>query len=173
MAENDSRQWHGSVTFRRWAEQPDDEVLAALARELPGYGVIVDNGVDRVRVEVTVQASTVRAACEAALRGFRAAYTTAVGATAPDVTAVRVVSGDDYAAELARPSQIDLVGKSEAAQMLRVSPQRVDELSRTNAAFPDPVAELKMGPVYTRASIEAFDQQWERRRTGRPRRQAG
>jgi hypothetical protein len=46
------------------------------------------------------------------------------------------------------PTCDDLVGVFEIASMLGVSRQRVDQLSRADAAFPDPVAELHAGRIW-------------------------
>jgi predicted DNA-binding transcriptional regulator AlpA len=48
-----------------------------------------------------------------------------------------------------------LVGIREIAEMLGVSPQRVDQLSNT-ARFPKPEAELKSGRIWKRAAVEKW-----------------
>ena len=52
--------------------------------------------------------------------------------------------------------KIDLVGISEIAEMLGVSRQRVDKLSRTDAAFPSPVADLHAGRIWLREPVKAW-----------------
>ena len=47
-----------------------------------------------------------------------------------------------------------------SAGRLRINPDHPD--------FPAPVAELARGKIYTSASIDLFNQRWERKRTGRP-----
>ena len=47
----------------------------------------------------------------------------------------------------------NLVGIFEIAAMLGVSRQRVDQISRSDAAFPDPVAELHAGRIWRRSDI--------------------
>jgi hypothetical protein len=64
------------------------------------------------------------------------------------------------------------IGTAETAEMLGVSKQRVSELAKTHADFPEPIKRLKSGPVYDRQEMAAWDANWERRRTGRPRRNA-
>jgi hypothetical protein len=39
--------------------------------------------------------------------------------------------------------------------MLGVSPQRVDQLAKSDD-FPEPIAILAVGPIWTRASMEAW-----------------
>jgi len=55
----------------------------------------------------------------------------------------------------ARPPTVThhLVGITEIAAMLRVSPQRADQLSRAYADFPKPEAELSAGRIWQRAAI--------------------
>ena len=49
----------------------------------------------------------------------------------------------------------ELVGAAEIAALLGVSRQRVDQLSR-HEDFPEPVAELASGRIWTRQSIEEW-----------------
>ncbi|NJP33706.1 hypothetical protein HCJ94_17380 [Micromonospora sp. HSS6-12] len=160
-----SQRWRARVTFMHPGNL-DDEQLAALTQALPGYGILHDNGTDRMRAEMDVDAPSARLACDAAVRALRAAHAQVVGGPVT-ITGLRVLTAADHERELAYPPALDLVGTAEVAQMLGVSTQRAGELARTNPAFPAPVATLKMGPVWTRASIEAFDRGWERR-SGRP-----
>lgn len=70
----------------------------------------------------------------------------------------------------------DLIGKSAAARILGVAPQRVDYIERQRAAgsrddFPEPVRRTDKGrTLWRREDIEAFDRGWRRKRTGRPQR---
>ncbi len=117
---------------------------------------------DRIAAAFHLDAPTLRQAVDQALR--RAA----TGLPSRPHT-IRVLPTDRYAAEVEHPEHLDLVGATEAAEILGVSRQRVGQLARDHAGFPAPIASLAAGPVYTRASIVAFDARWERRRTGRPR----
>ena len=56
----------------------------------------------------------------------------------------------------------DLMGVYEIAELLGVTRQRVDELSRTHEDFPEPEATLASGRIWRRSEIEAWA-----RRTGR------
>ncbi|WP_027659637.1 hypothetical protein [Salinispora fenicalii] len=161
------QQWHAAVTIRRWNAQPSDDQLAEITRVLPGYGIIVDTGVDRVRLEMTIEASTVRQAADAAVRAARTAHSQAIS-SAPEVTALRVITAEDHEREISRPHPMSLVGNAEIARILNVSRQRVEQLARENEAFPAPVARLAAGPVYTRGSIDAFNTGWQRK-PGRPK----
>lgn len=83
----------------------------------------------------------------------------------------RVVDWEDFEAETFRPAtpRGGLAGRAEAAEILGVSPQRVNQLRDEHADFPRPVDDLKSGPVWDRAELEAFNRGWDRKRTGRPR----
>ena len=50
----------------------------------------------------------------------------------------------------------ELAGIAEIAAMLGVSTQRVDQLARTHADFPAPVADLSAGRIWLKADIEAW-----------------
>ena len=64
------------------------------------------------------------------------------------------------------PTLPELVGASEVGQMLGVSRQRVHQL-REHSAFPAPLVEVAMGPLWDARAIEAFARTWSRR-PGRP-----
>lgn len=165
-----SQQWRARVTFAHPGKLTDDQ-RAAFTQALPGYGILLDDGSDRMRAEMDVATPSARLACDLAARGLRSAYAAVVGGQ-PTITGLRVLTAEDHERELAYPPALDLIGTAEIAQALGVSPQRAGELAKTHPAFPSPVATPKMGPIWTRASIEAFERTWERR-PGRPRRQDG
>jgi hypothetical protein len=48
---------------------------------------------------------------------------------------------------------LDLVGIAEIAEMIGVTRQRVDQLSRNDPDFPEPVAELHAGRIWTRHDV--------------------
>ncbi len=82
----------------------------------------------------------------------------------------RIQTVEDLKRELDEPTIPELVGVAEVAAELRISKTRVNEL-RGSPAFPEPVAHLKSGPVWTRPSLTRFLEGWERR-PGRPRKAA-
>jgi FtsZ-interacting cell division protein YlmF len=49
---------------------------------------------------------------------------------------------------------LDVVGVAEIAQLLGVSKQRVHELLRNDADFPEPAAELAAGRIWQRSEVE-------------------
>jgi hypothetical protein len=52
--------------------------------------------------------------------------------------------------------RLDLVGISEIADMLGVTRQRADKLSRVDSTFPDPVADLRGGRIWLRVDVVAW-----------------
>lgn len=83
----------------------------------------------------------------------------------------RVQTVEDLERELDEAAVPELVGVAEVAEALQVSKARVNELQDL-PAFPEPVARLKSGPVWTRASLGRFLDTWQRK-PGRPRKQPG
>jgi predicted DNA-binding transcriptional regulator AlpA len=61
-----------------------------------------------------------------------------------------------------------LVGMTEIAEMLGVSPQRAHQLSREYADFPDPEVEISAGRVWKRAAVERWIKAHPARKPGRP-----
>lgn len=52
--------------------------------------------------------------------------------------------------------ELDLIGISEIAEILRVSRQRVDKLSRTDPGFPAPVARIQAGRIWRASDVAAW-----------------
>lgn len=60
---------------------------------------------------------------------------------------------------MSRPD-CELVGVGEIADLLGVSKQRVDQLrrdKRRRVLFPEPIAELRAGPVWAKRDVVAWD----------------
>lgn len=53
-------------------------------------------------------------------------------------------------------AKIELMGVHEIAELLGVSRQRVDEITRTDARFPEPVDTLRSGRIWRRRDVEAW-----------------
>jgi hypothetical protein len=64
------------------------------------------------------------------------------------------------------PDRLELVGVSEIATTLGISRRRADTLAHRDD-FPEPIARLASGPVWTRPSVERFAESWKRK-PGRP-----
>ena len=63
-----------------------------------------------------------------------------------------------------------LVGPQEVAQILGISTQRVHQIAKSYADFPEPDAELAAGRIWKRAAIEAWLKKHPSRGPGRRRR---
>jgi hypothetical protein len=146
-----------------------DALLAAAAATVSGSPV---EGRGRYGARLSVEAETPEAAVASALGAFRHAAAEA-GLPAWPVVEVECVTEEELERRLARPVVPTLVGVSEIARLLardgvRVSRQRASAVtSRTD--FPEPVARLASGPIWTRDSVQNFVGTWERR-PGRPAR---
>ena len=62
-----------------------------------------------------------------------------------------------------------LVGVTEIAEMLGVSRQRADQITRQYSDFPQPEVTLATGRVWRRAAVEGWHKRHPDRRPGRPR----
>ena len=52
--------------------------------------------------------------------------------------------------------KLDVVGIAEIAEMVGVTRQRVDQLSRTDHSFPEPVAEIRAGRIWALKDVLAW-----------------
>ena len=116
---------------------------------------------------VSVQAEQARSAADmgGALIEIQAAE---AGLPAWPVVRLEVVRQDVLDAENERPTLPALVSAPEAAEILKVSAQRVHELAAANLRFPEAAYELRTGKLWLRDAVVAFGRRWERK-PGRPR----
>ena len=144
---------------------PDEAALDRLLDALADRAGVVAGGPGRYGARFDVAAATARRATAEALRVFASV---AALAGLPDWPVVRqdVMTVAEQDAELARPTFPELVGVTEAAKLLRVSRQRVDQLAHRED-FPAPLVTLAAGPIWLRTSIIGFRQRWVRK-PGRP-----
>lgn len=145
----------------------DEDAADELMERLEEYDGIVSAATGMWDAVVSVRAPN---AWEATLRGAPLIEELACKAGMPSWPIVRAeaVRQDVLDAANARPTLPELVSVPEAAELLGVSPQRVHELAGANAAFPEPMYELRTGKLWLRDAIDAFAQRWERK-PGRPR----
>lgn len=115
----------------------------------------------RYGARLSVGAESPAAAVEAATEVFEKAAA-AAGLPPWQVVQVEVLAPEELRRQNAAPTLPELVGVGEVAELLGVSRQRASGLARS-PAFPPPVAELKAGPVWARASVERFVEHWQRR----------
>ena len=155
------------------AEPVHDTTYLKLADHLEGWDASVGAGTwashDGVAVSVAVDADDWQAAQARTVDAVTAAAA-ASGIQPTETVEVRVLRWAEFEAETDAPNYPDLVGASEAAQLLEVSRQRVHQLLRQHPDFPAPLYQLRgTGPLWTRAGIQAFGRRWERK-PGRPAR---
>lgn len=84
------------------------------------------------------------------------------------ITAVEALDADELDRRHAIPQVPDIVGTRELMNLLGITRQRLAALRR-QPTFPSPFAELAATPVWDKAAIDAWVEQWDRR-SGRPRR---
>lgn len=146
--------WTTYLTYTAPGLSPAD--TDALRDTLGAVDLTYDHNDGRLQVTLEVDADTLDQATTAAL-GTAAAAT---GLLKP--TRLYVLSSVAAAAEMAHPAPIDLdlVGLTEVAGELGVSPQRADKLA-ASPDFPRPVLQTPTGRLWTRASVRAFKKVWE------------
>jgi hypothetical protein len=113
-----------------------------------------------------VEADAPFSAVNGAGRRFEKARSKA-GLPAWPIVRISVVTDEEFEFDLARPTFPELVGIREITALLEVTPQRASTLCRS-AAFPTPIVELRVGPVWTADSVRLFIEEWKRQ-PGRPR----
>ena len=135
---------------------------------LAAHDGIVSAGGATWSATVSVQAEQARsaAAMGGALIESRAAE---AGLPGWPVVRLEALRQDVLDAENERPTLPALVSAPEAAEILRVSAQRVHELAAANPRFPEAAYELRTGKLWLRDAVVAFGRRWERK-PGRPRR---
>jgi hypothetical protein len=166
------KEWSVGLEFTGQRGSVDPDVLFDLIEALEDYhagAASLSPDGTRIGVDLWVEAPSLRAALAAGERAVLQALA-AVGLAGMSIAAADVKPWAELEAELARPNYPELVGVAELAEILGVSKQRISELAATEK-FPRPLAQLKGGPVWDRASIGNFLQTWQRK-PGRPSKKA-
>lgn len=142
-------------------ERASDDLMELLGE----HDGVVSAGTGTWDATFSIQAPS---AWEAVLHGAPLVEKLACKAGMPSWPLVRAeaVRQDVLDDENARPTLPELVSVPEAAEILRVSPQRVRELAAANSGFPEPMYELRTGKLWLRHAIEAFARR--DRKPGRP-----
>lgn len=160
-------EWDVSVDFAPFAgEEFDPRVADELLNATEKYDGVVSVLPQRITIAVTLVAPTyweaVGSGVSAAQEALRAAR------CRDDLPVERVEARTSERAEkdLEEPTFPEMFGVSEVAEFLGVSKQRVSELRETGR-LPEPLSELRAGPVWPRPTIERFLERWARR-PGRP-----
>lgn len=149
-------EWQAHVTANTGPLTP--EQLPAV--DLFGVTHNTETGITEARF--AVEGATLRQATEQALRMGRQAL--------GELASIRVITTAQAETELNAPAPLDLVDATQGAEILGgMTRQRFDQLSKAHPDFPAPVAQLSRGKAWTRESVKAFKEHWERRRTGRPK----
>jgi hypothetical protein len=148
------------------ANLTDEDAADRLMDLLEAYAGVVSAAEASWSATVSVQAQN---AAQATISGAVLVEEMASKAGMPAWPQVRAaaVRDDVLEEENQRPTLPELVSAPEAADILGVSPQRVHELARGGRGFPSPIYELKVGKLWLRDAIVAFDERWERK-PGRP-----
>jgi hypothetical protein len=144
----------------------DEDAADALMDLLEDHDGVVSTGTGTWDATISVQAPSAWVASD---RGSALLDKLADKTGMPDWPAVRVdvIRQDMLEAENRLPTLPELVSGPEAAEMLRVSPQRLRQLSEGHASFPEPMYELRAGKLWLKDAIETFDRRWDRK-PGRP-----
>jgi len=148
------------------SEDATDELTDRLADYAAAVAVEDD---DRVTVQLTVEAGTLRAAFT---RGEKAVTEASADVLRDaEVVEVQVLTQQEFDRRLEQPRVPELWGVSEAAEFLGVSAPRIDQLVKENPEKLPMVQKLmgKQGPrIWLKSTWVRFEAGWERKR-GRPR----
>lgn len=125
----------------------------------------------RVSAQLTVETSTLRQATSQAMHDVEAA----IRGQGLSCTLVRVEAMPyaELEAELEEPQVPELVGVREIGEILAVTRQRADVITKTWESFPQPVARLASGSVWTADAVRRWATKWDRRPVHKSRKTAG
>ena len=143
------------------AEPLDDGQLDRVLTALHDHEAAIERGGVALSVALSVPTSLANPV-RAGAWGVRAVTRAVVGAGGRVARwrGVEALTDDEATTRLteAPPILPELVGTAMAAEILGVTRQRVIQMCRQDPRFPAPVSEVRAYRVWTRASIEAFDE---------------
>ena len=159
-------EWSATVEARSDTQATpltDDQVAEFAERMVEHFGTVSGGAVPRYGATFSVDADSIEAASSTALWIWRKATD---GLPEWPVVRAEIVEASTLEEEIATPNFPQLLGVSEVGALLGVTRQRSSLITKM-PAFPKPVAQLAVGPVWTRPSIDLFLQNWPRK-PGRP-----
>lgn len=142
-----------------------DDAAAALAEELADYSPAIAASQEALSVRIALTGDDVGEVTTRGLDELRAALEH-IGWPSR-VRTLDITEWSLFETSLDEPAFPELVGVTEIAELLGTSRQRASELARSSK-FPAPLAELAAGPVWPRAVVARFADEWERK-PGRPK----
>ena len=163
--------WQCTVEFALELALTHDQIDALLERLRPHAPALsVDDTRPTVSAVMTIDKDDVLDAAANALHLLTQALHK-TGARITTKISVEAINEAEANRRLAESTFPEMVAATEAARILGVSRQRFPRLAGENA-FPAPAVHLSLGPLWTRASIEAFNNQWERKVSRPPKQTA-
>ena len=156
-----------AVTLTSRTDQPVTE-LEALHDSLADFSPALSYSEDNREVGATlaIDADDMDAALDIAYAAWDHVWR-AAGAGSFRHTEVNICEWELHERRLAESNLPDLVSATEAAEILGVTRQRVHQMISETPTFPPPLLRLGSGPLWLRATIEAYSK--IPRRAGRPR----
>jgi hypothetical protein len=145
----------------------DRAALRAFAAAVEPYHAAVSGTERSWSARISVEAA---GAADGAALGVALVILLARQAELPEWPIVRAeaVREDVFVEDLAQPQLPDLVSAAEAAELLQVSVERLQQLAAGHRDFPAPAYELAAATLWLRPAIVTFSEHWERER-GTPR----
>jgi len=142
-------------------------VLERMQQTLQRYAAAGAAGPTSLDVLLSVDAESPTTAMTRGLRAFLSALVRARAAKGAEIVSVEIELPEHLERKLEQQNQITLVGIRELADLLGVTRQRASQIAATRN-FPVPLAKLAAGPVWSKASLTWFLEDWasEPRRPG-------
>lgn len=144
-----------------------DADLEELVESLKPFGGALGLDEDRLRWHATFAVDAPAPTPADAAQFAQSVLAGLLVGTGARVIALEVMEAAEADRRLEERNFPELLGIGEIAELLGVTRQRASTL-QTSAGFPDPVARLKSGPVWTEPSVRNFAATWQRK-GGRPR----
>jgi hypothetical protein len=149
-------------TERQHLDTVPDEIVDEFIELMQEYGGTVSIGEGGYGATFSIRERDGAGSClSAAEAGQDAIFRAAKQAGLP-IIPLRVLDVRTFAVhdvELEQPAIPELVSVSEIADILGVSRQRAHQLTK-RPDFPEPIARLGAGPVWTRPSLNLFVERW-------------
>ena len=156
------REWNASIeiTHELGAERAL-RVLERMQQTLQRYAAAGAAGPTSLDVLLSVDADSPTTALTKGLRAFLSALVRARGDKGAEIVSVAIELPEHLERRLEQQNQITLVGIRELADLLGVTRQRASQIAAMRT-FPAPLAKLAAGPVWNKASLTWFLEDWAR-----------
>ncbi len=137
------------------------QLIDQVMRSLRNYAAVSSGGPSTLAVQMTVTADSLPSAFAKGIKAFEQAVRNAGAPKTFEIVDVETETDKHFEARVDEPDP-ELIGIAELANLVNVSRSRASAMA-ARRDFPAPYARLASGPVWIKANLSRWFEEWQRR----------